>query len=316
MVDKRIVEYVQGDRITAFFAVRRVSVRDYHRGQFVSLELGDATGRIAGVQWDPDQFSLTELQEGQVVKIKGTVGEYMDRPQLVVEKMRLALDGEYDLNDILPHSPIPLDQRRARILALVERVQNTWVRQLLDAFFGDEGFLDRYLQAAAGKLWHHAYVGGLSEHSANVTELAIQVAAGYDFLDRDLLIFGGLMHDAGKIGQYDIAASIDYTDEGRLVGHINMADAWICHEADQIENFPNGLLMKLRHMILSHHGELQYGAPVVPQMPEAFILYYCDEIDSKMGAIARIRTKSGGEGWSEFVKMLDRHLYFGEGSGE
>jgi len=316
MVDKRIAEFAPGDKITAFFAVRRAALKESYRGPFVSLELGDNTGRIAAVQWDTDQFSLTELEEGMVVKIRGTVGEYQNRPQLVVEKMRPAKDDEYRLEDILPHSSVPLEQRRARVLSFLEKVENSYVRSLLDAFFGDAAFLDNYLRAAAGKLWHHAYVGGLSEHSANVTDLAVKVAVGYDFLDRDLLIFGGLLHDAGKIAQYDIGASIDYSDRGRLLGHINLADEWVCEKAAGIENFPEALLTKLRHMILSHHGEMAYGAPVVPQLPEAFVLYYCDEIDSKMGAIERIRNKSGGSGWSEFVKMLDRYLYFGEKEGK
>ena len=317
MEQKRIRDFVKDDFIEGFFSVRRKDVREYTRGQFVSLELGDNSGRINAVQWEPDQFALAELAEGMVVKLRGTVGEYNKKPQLVVARLRLATDDEYSLEDILPHSTQSREHRHARIKALVDKIENTYIASLAKAFFEDPEFLDAYLIAAAGKLWHHAFIGGLSEHSANVTELAVRVASGYPFINKDYLIFGGLLHDAGKVDTYSAdTAMIDYTDEGRLVGHICLADVWICERAAKIDNFPDKLLIKLRHMVLSHQGELQYATPVVPQMPEAFILYYCDEIDSKMGAIERIRSRHDGQGWSDWVNMLGRYLYFGDGPEE
>lgn len=312
MAEKQIKDFVVEDRVTSFFAVRKKTVREYTKGQFVSLELGDATGRINGVIWEPDQFALTDLAEGMVVKVRGVVGEYNNKLQLTINLIRLAEQSEYTLEQILPHSSQPVEQRRARLMALVEKIENGYIKQLVESFFNDEKFLDDFLTAPAGKLWHHAYLGGLSEHSANVAELALRAGAGYDFLNKDYLIFGGLFHDAGKIGQYSTDTVIDYTDEGRLVGHICLVDDWICRRAEKIEAFPEKLLMKLRHIILSHQGELEYATPVVPQMPEAFVVYYCDEIDSKMGAIERIRERHGGQGWSDYVGLINRYLYFGE----
>ena len=313
METKPIKDYVVGDHIDGFFVVRRKEVLDYTRGQYVRMELGDASARIRAIMWEPDQFTQDDMCEGMVIKVRGQVTEYNNRLQLTVARVRLAADDEYDLADIVAHSPQSREQRLARLTTLTEKVENTYIRQLMGLFWDDEAFLEGYLRAAAGKLWHHAYVGGLSEHSANVTELALRVATGYDFLNRDLLIFGGLFHDAGKVASYSSNLKvIDYTDEGRLLGHISMADQWICERAATIEGFPPRLLTKLRHMILSHHGELEYASPVVPQMPEAFVLYYCDEIDSKMGAIDRIRTRQDGKGWSDYVNMLNRFLYFGE----
>ena len=314
---KPVKDFVVDDRVENFFAVRRKEILDYTRGQYVRLELGDATGRIKGVMWDPDQFAMTELAEGMVVKVRGQVTEYNNKLQVTVKNVRLARDDEYNIEDVLPHSPQSVEQRRSRLMALTEKVQNTYISSLINSFWNDEVFMERYLKAAAGKLWHHAYVGGLSEHSANVAELAVRVALGYDFLDRDLLIFGGLFHDAGKTDTYTSDANtIDYTDEGRLIGHVCLVDSWIVDRAREIEAFPEKLLLKIRHLILSHHGELQYASPVVPQIPEAFVLYYCDEIDSKLGAIDRIRRKQGGKGWSEYVNMLGRFLYFGEDDKE
>ncbi|MCK4607630.1 MAG: HD domain-containing protein [candidate division Zixibacteria bacterium] len=312
MDNKRIRDFVLEDHVTGFFSVRRKVVREFTRGKFITLELGDSSGRIAGVIWSPDQFSLVELAEGMVVKMQGVVGEYNNKLQLSVERIRLAEDDEYTLEDIMPHSAQSLEQRRARILALADRIENNYIKSLTDSFLKDEEYLDAFLHAAAGKLWHHACIGGLAEHSANVAELALGVAANYDFLNKDYLIFGGLFHDAGKIAQYSTDIVIDYTTEGRLVGHICIVDRWISERAAKIESFPDSLLTELRHIILSHHGELEYASPVVPQMPEAFVLYYCDEIDSKMGAIDRIRERQGETGWSEYVKLLNRYLYFGD----
>jgi 3'-5' exoribonuclease len=312
MEGKKIKDFVVDDKVEGYFAVRKKDVREFTRGQFVSLELGDSTGRIAGVQWDPDQFALAELAEGMVVKVRGVVTEYNNKIQVTVSKIRLATEDEYKIEDVLPHSTQSREQRLARVRSLTDKIENSYIKALQESFWSDQEFLEEYLRAAAGKLWHHAFIGGLSEHSANVAELAVRVAAGYEYLNKDLLIFGGLMHDAGKVKSYSSEIVIDFTDEGRLVDHIAICDNWICERSRAIEGFPDKLLVKLRHMILAHQGEREFGSPVVPMMPEAFVLYYCDEIDSKMGAIDRIRLRQGGAGWSEYVKMLDRFLYFGE----
>ncbi|MEE8149572.1 MAG: OB-fold nucleic acid binding domain-containing protein, partial [candidate division Zixibacteria bacterium] len=242
----KIKDFEVEDIITGFFAVRRKDVRDFVRGQFLSMELGDSTGRIAAVMWEPDQFALAELETGLVVKAKGVITEYNNKKQFKIDRLRLAQKDEYTIEDILAHSSQPIEERRARILALTEKIQNSYIKNLTESFWNDEKFFNDYLVAAAGKLWHHAYIGGLSEHSANVTELALRVASGYEHLDNDLLIFGGLFHDAGKIEQDSIDTVIDYTDSGRLLGHICVADAWITERAHQIEAFPDSLLIKLR----------------------------------------------------------------------
>lgn len=315
-MEKQIKDFVLEDRVEGFFVVRKREVREYARGHFVSLELGDATGRINAVIWEPDQFALKELEESMVVKVRGVIGEYRSKTQLLVNRIRLAEEKEYTLEQLLAHSEQSYEQRKSRVEELTKRIENSYIRSLALSFWEDAEFFDRFLMAPAGKLWHHACIGGLSEHSANVAELAAKVASGYGFLDTDLLLFGGLFHDAGKMAAYGGDMVFDFTDQGRLLGHICIADNWIAERAGKIEGFPESLLMQLRHLILSHQGELAYASPVVPQMPEAFVLYYCDEIDSKMGAIDRIRKRHDGRGWSDYVKMLERFLYFGSPDGE
>jgi 3'-5' exoribonuclease len=307
-----IKDFVQNDTITAFLTVRRKEVKEYNGNTFISFEFGDASGRIAGIWWEPDNSAIEDIEEGVIIKVRGVVSLYRNKPQLKVQRMRLANDDEYDLADMLPHSIFSKEELKSKIISLTERVENSFVKKLIHIFLDDEEFFDEYLKAAAGKLWHHSYIAGLAEHSINVTEICLDMAGRYDFLDRDLLIFGGLFHDMGKMYQYRITSFIDYSDEGRLIGHINLADQIVTEKAGLIDSFPSKLLMKLRHLILSHHGHIEYASPVVPQVPEAFVLYYADEIDSKMGAISRIRDKERAGDWSEYVKLLGRYLYLGE----
>jgi 3'-5' exoribonuclease len=307
-----IKDFAQNDTVTAFLTIRKKEVREYNGNTYISFEFGDASGRIAGVWWEPEQSVLEELTEGDIVKVKGGIGLYRGRPQLRVLKLRRAKEEEYSLADLLPHSKFSIEELKSKIISLTEKVENGFIKSLLMAFWEDGSFFDAYLRAAAGKLWHHSYVAGLAEHSINVTEICLEMAKRYYFLDRGLLTFGGLFHDMGKMFQYRITSFIDYTDEGRMIGHISLADSLIVERAAAIESFPPKLLIKLRHLILSHHGQIEFASPVVPQIPEAFILYYADEIDSKMGAIERIREKSGGTGWSDYVNLLDRYLYFGD----
>ncbi|MCP4703918.1 MAG: HD domain-containing protein, partial [candidate division Zixibacteria bacterium] len=246
---------------------------EYNEKKFLSLEFGDSGGRITGVWWEPERFAFDDLEEGMVVKVKGNVQQYRGKNQLQVQKMRLAKDEEYNLADLLPHSVFTIDELKNKVIGLSEKVENSHISKLMESFWNDDDFFAAYLKAAAGKLWHHSYIGGLAEHSINVTELCIGIANRYDFIDRDLLIFGGLFHDMGKLSQYKITSFIDYTDEGRLIGHISWADHVLANRAESVEAFPPRLLMKLRHLILAHHGQIEYASPVVPQIPEAFILY-------------------------------------------
>ena len=306
-----IKDFIPNETVTAFLSVRKRDIREYSGSSFITFEFGDASGRIAGVWWEPEKFALEELEEGAVVKAKGILGDYKGSPQLKIIKLRMAKEDEYDLSQIIPRSKFSEDELRSRIISLTNKIENGNIKKLIDSFWNDQPFLDSYLRAAAGKLWHHACIGGLAEHSANVAEICLDMARRYSFLDKDLLIFGGLFHDMGKISQYNITSYIDYSDQGRLIGHICWADHEITKKAEGIGDFPSNLLMKIRHLIISHQGQLDYASPIVPQIPEAFILFYADEIDSKMGAIERIRDKTGS-GWSEYVKLLDRFLYFGE----
>lgn len=305
-----------GREVVSCFALRKVELRtkDSDGKQFLSLELGDATGRIDGVMWNDAAEAHARLAQGDIVQIKGTVGTYREAPQLRLEAVRRAEPGGWRPEDFLAQSPVPPAEREAAIRAEIKAVKDQHLSKLLAAFFDDRDFFDRFQAAPAAKLWHHAYVGGLSEHTAGVCRLAHAAAANYGLMDRDLLIAGCLLHDVGKVPEYRLGTYIEYTDQGRLLGHIVLGDQMLCERLGRIRGFPQEKALRLRHMVLSHHGERERGSPVTPATLEALALHHCDYLDAHAGAFTRIIRREGGQNkrWSDYVNLIDRHIYLPE----
>jgi 3'-5' exoribonuclease len=305
-----------GDRVTDFFALRKADLLEKDGRFRLSMELGDATGRVAAILWDatPEQAQL--LEPGQIVKVRGIAGTYQDQVQIRVEKVRPASDGEYDLGDYFRRASKSAEELGAVLDAMIERVGNNYLKRLLTSIFSDTDIRQKYLSAPAAKLLHHDIIGGLAEHSLSLAEVIVRLADHYPRLDRDILIAGALLHDIGKIWEYQVTAAIDYSDAGRLVGHISMGDEFVAGKADAIDQFPEDLLVHVRHLILSHQGEREKGSPVVPMTPEAVFLHHIDELDARMGAVEKIRERTGEADWSEYSRIFDRYFYFGFHGGE
>jgi len=310
-VNSKILELVPGERVEGFYALRKVERREHPGGERLALEFGDASGRIEGVMWDGFDTIVDDLEPGSVVKIRGMVSTYRDRPQIRVEKMRLAASDEVDVEDFLPRAPVDPAELASELDRFIASLQNPHLKTLMESLLGAGDARGLYLAAPAGKLWHHNTVGGLAEHSLNLARICDFAAQLYTYLDRDLLICGAILHDIGKIEQYEVGALIDYSDEGRLVGHINSGDFRVTTAMKHIDGFPVELELQLRHLILSHQGELAHGSPVVPMTREAFVLYAADELDSKMGALRHVAEKTGERPWSDYVNLIGRHIYFG-----
>jgi 3'-5' exoribonuclease len=253
---------------------------------------------------------------GTIVKVRGLVGSYLDKPQIRIEKMRQAKEDEYDLGDFFRKSSKSEEELAGLLDGMIGRVENSYLKKLLDAIFGDDDFRKLYLSAPAAKLLHHDYIGGLADHSLSLAEVVVRLSDHYPKLDRDILICGALFHDIGKVWEYEIEASIDFTDAGRLVGHINQGDEFVTGKADTIDNFPEDLLTHIRHLIVSHQGEKAKGSPVLPMTPEAVFLHQVDEMDARMGAVEKIRERTGDSGWSEYSRILERFFFFGHGEDE
>lgn len=308
-----LADYKIGDRLTEFLAVRRLQRKEYDGRQFLSLNLGDKSASIDAVMWEGFAEIVDRIRPGVVLRIQGFISEYRGRPQIKLERIRLAQAQEYDLADFLPASSVPSEELAGRLDEIIGSLADPDLRRLLENIYDREDIREGFLGAPGGQRWHHAFVGGLAEHTFAVVALCNFCAGLYPELDGELLICGALLHDLGKIKQYATSSVFEYTDSGRLLGHIVEGDELVADAVRHIGDFPREKAMRLRHLILAHHGELENGSPVVPQTREAFVLAYADKMDSMMGALGRIAEKTGEGPWSEWVNLISRFIYFGRG---
>lgn len=312
-----ITDIKDGDEFIGFYALRKCDLRDTDGSFRLEVELADRTGSLPGVVWEEAKLLKDQIARGDVVKVKGRLGSYRDRPQVRVERIRKAGEGEYDTDAFIPVTESDIEALTARVSALVESLTDPALRQLGELIFGNASFLREYTRAPGGSHWHHGCRGGLIEHSLSVAEVCEFLASRRYGLNRDLLVLAALLHDVGKIKEYSATTTIEFTDEGRLEGHIVIGERFVRTMCDRVENFPPRLKMLLSHCMLSHHGHREFSSPVEPMIPEAFALYYADELDAKLDALKRIMRECAGDGrtWSEFNRILGRHLYAGERNG-
>jgi 3'-5' exoribonuclease len=306
-----------GQKVTAFFILRHKE-RRMKKGSsesYLSFELGDASGRIFGSFWNAAEIDEHEFITGGIVKIRATVIEWHGQAYLNIDQIRPA--GESDqvsTESLLPKAARPVEQLLAEFETHVDAVSDVHLKTLLTHLVQDKEIRQLLKQAPGGKLWHHCYMGGLLEHTLSVVKIVRAVAQNYAQVNADLLITGALLHDIGKLFEYQCDGYIEYSDEGRLHGHIALGYHLIAARLDAQPDFPVDLRRRLLHLILAHQGQKEQGSPVVPMTREAFILYYADELDSKLGAFDRIceQEHEKGKRWSNYVNLLDRFFYFGD----
>ncbi|MFC2150260.1 3'-5' exoribonuclease YhaM family protein [Calditrichota bacterium] len=299
-----------GEKFDAFLVLRAKELLSKRDGEpYLKLEFGDRSGRLTGMIWEDAEQVYQQLFEGDVVKVRGMIEAYRDSKQVSIKMLRKAKsDDNFDPADFLPMTDVDPAILFAQLREITDDVKNKHLKQLLLEFFDDSNFAARWQVAPAGKLWHHNRIGGLVEHTLSLTRLCLVLADHYENVDKDLLIAGAILHDIGKVEEYAYETHIDYTDRGRLVGHITLGAQWTQNRIDKISNFPRELGDKLIHLILSHQDE--FGSPVRPAFVEAFLLNYADLIDSKMDALKRISGDlQEGEQW-KFVNLLQRHIRF------
>lgn len=305
-----------GDNVLSFLAIRKKELRKKYDSDdfYLLLELGDATGRISASVWDDAKSLFSELDVGDVAKVKGTVATYKGRTTINIDKIRKAAAEEYEITQLMAVVPKDRDLLWKQLRELISTVTQPSLKALLDEIFTTEDIKQRFYDVPAGKLWHHNYLGGLLEHTLSVTTIALQIASNYPGVNRDLLVAAGLLHDIGKIDTYQYQTFIDYTDKGRLVGHIVLGSQLVTGFIRQMDAFPEILETELIHLILSHQGKLEQASPVVPMTLEGLILYYADEVDSKANAFLRIKGKEQkpGQKWSSFINLTGQYYYFGE----
>lgn len=308
-------DYALNDRVETFAAVRKLDLREYNGKPYLVVEFGDRSGRLNGIFWNDPEEVVKSVSTGDVVKLMGRVGTYKDNLQIRMDAVRVAQEGEYDRNDIFPGPSRPLPELLAQFDSLMDGIEDPNLSELLKKLVGRDGlYREPFMQAPGGKLWHHNYRGGLLEHTLSVASICKDTGPRYPFIKVDLLLTGALLHDLGKVVEYDYRTDvIDFSDEGRLQGHIVIGHRMISDVIREIDGFPAELERGVSHLILAHQGNREYGSPVVPQTGEALLLYYADEMDSKAAAFGRIlgETARSGKTWSHFVPLMDRYLYAG-----
>jgi len=310
-----IIDLTPGNLVDDLFALRKVELREFPTGKMISLEIGDKTGRIKGVIWSGSQEMMKSLLPGKVYRVRGTVTSYKGETQVTVE--RIELTDDYEPRDFLPVGPVPTEELETRLDNAIGTFTDEDYRRLLTEVFSGK-FKNEFLTGVGGKLWHHNYIGGLAEHTFGVYDICCDMALRYPELDRDLLAAGALLHDIGKAASYSMTNFIDYSDMGRLVGHIVIGDQIINEAVAKLSDFPSNKHMMVRHLVLSHQGSYEQATAALPMMAEAFALYTADLLDSKLAAIRRIKSREYKPGirWSNYVNLLERHIYFGDDDEE
>lgn len=310
--DKRyLLDFEVGEVFTGYFVIRQKELRTRRDGApYLVLEFGDRSGRLRGNIWNEAQSIYDQLKPDDIVKLRGIIETYQGNRQIGVKNIRLINpDDPVDFDDFLPVSKVDPVKALARIRQYTRQFRNKFLRELLDLVFENDEMVTELLRAPGGKLWHHNRIGGLIEHTCGVVRICAIVGRMYPQVDRDLLIAGAILHDIGKTREYRYQTSIDFTDQGRLVGHIVIGAEWVMENTKRIDGFPEELRDKLVHLVLSHQGE--FGSPVLPATREAFLLHYADQIDSKMDALQRISEKMPDDQKWTFVRLLERHLLLG-----
>lgn len=283
-----LANFEEGKLFDGFFLVLSKQVRATKSGKpYLNLILGDKTGQLEGRVWEPgDPRIAKDFDKGDTVKARGSASRFEDRLQMKVDQIRKAAAGEVDKMDLLPATTYDVDGMWRQLLDFVDSFTEPDLKRLLVAILSDPALAQAYREAPAAKQLHHAWLGGLLEHVVSLLTLADRVAPHYPMLHRDLLLTGVILHDIGKVRELAWEVGFEYTIEGSLLGHIQMGVALAEKTMDSLPDFPPKLKTLVLHIILSHHGKLEFGSPKLPMIPEALALNFIDDLDAKMQAVA------------------------------
>jgi 3'-5' exoribonuclease len=303
------------EQVDSFYLVREKNLAVGKNGRsFLTLQLADSSGAIDSKAWDNVEQTAVDAEVGQVVKIKGQVQVYQGRKQLIIHKLEKIDQAQIDISNFVAHSTQDPKVMFAKLLEIVRTLGNDSIRQLIISCLEDPELKPMLMQAPAAKTIHHAWVGGLLEHTLSIAQLMDFIGRHYSFLNRDLLIFGAIFHDIGKVWELSWEHGIAYTNRGRLVGHMEMACELIDRKSQKILGFDPSLTDILKHIVLSHHGRLEYGSPKTPQFLEAMVVAMIDDFDSKISTVktlidndrnAAARTDIA---WSRYSELFDRYF--------
>ena len=303
-----------GEAIKSTFLVTEKNTAFTQKGApYINLRLRDRTGDIDGKIWDNAAVLEKLFKRGEVVYITGRAVSYRNALQITVSEVTKVDSAVIHPEDYAPVSRENIDGMFEAFAGYVDTIEDPWLKALLEAFFADDSFVSRFKKAPAAKGFHHAYIGGLLEHTLSTVRLLDMVARHYPMIRRDLLITGGILHDIGKIAEFNYDGMIDYSTEGRLVGHIVMSVEMLDTKIAAIENFPLALAMELKHILVSHHGETEFGSPKRPKTVEALVIHMMDDLDAKINAFHEFIEGSAeaDSDWTAFHRFFERFIYKG-----
>jgi len=305
----------EGDPFQGFLLAQEAAYKVSAKGsEYLELKLSDASGDLKAFLWDVRAIEgdMEAIRADAFLRVKGAVTSYNGRLQIKLDKARFAADTEVgDFSAFFPVSARPVPEMLAELDGFIGSIQDPWIHQLLEALFvTDEGLRAAFAHAPAAKSMHHAHLGGLLEHTLSVLGMAERACGHYRDLNRDLVVAGVLLHDVGKTAELSYQRSFGYTDAGNLLGHIALEAEWISRAVGKIPGFPEELRMQILHIVLSHHGRLEFGSPVLPKTPEALLVHYLDDLDGKLDTMFRaLKEESAGGSWSTYSRALERTIY-------
>ncbi len=307
---KYLKDYRDGDRVHDVYLCKHRQAAVTKNGKtYWNVILQDKSGTMDAKVWDPNSMGIEEFEPMDYVEVLGDVSSFQSSLQISVKRVRVCREGEYNPADYLPVSEKNIDEMYQEVLGMIQRTKNPFLKELLEAFFvKDTDFIKKFKNSSAAKTVHHGYVGGLLEHTLSVAQMCEFYCKQYPMLKRDLLITAALCHDMGKIREISPFPLNDYTDEGNLLGHIVMGVEMVGEKIRDIAGFPPVLAGEVKHCILSHHGELEFGSPKKPALMEAVALSFADNTDAKMETFKELLQNTDSTDWLGFNRLLDSNV--------
>ncbi len=307
---KFIQDYKDGDRVFDIYLCKHKQAATTKNGKpYENVILQDKTGTIDAKVWEPSSMGIEDYDALDYIEVYGEVTTFQGAYQVNVKRIRKCREGEYDPANYLPVSSKNIDEMYTEILGFVNSISEPKIKELLQSFFvKDEAFIQAFKMSSAAKSVHHGFVGGLLEHTLSVTNMCEYYTKAYPLLNKDLLIASALLHDIGKTKELSLFPENDYTDAGQLLGHIVIGSEMVDRKAAQIPDFPAKMLGYIKHCILAHHGELEYGSPKKPAIMEAVALNFADNTDAKMQTFTEILNGSTATGWLGYNRLFESNI--------
>ena len=301
----------EGERINEIYLCKSKQAALTKSGKpYDNVLLQDKTGTLDAKIWDPGSVGIDEFDALDYIAVTGDVTSFQGNLQLSIKRVRKVGEGEYEPENYLPVSDKDIDEMYQEMMGYIASVKNPYLSRLLHMFFDDADFAKAFKFHSAAKSVHHGFVGGLLEHTVSVTRNCNYFAQNYPFLNRDLLLTAAMFHDIGKLKELSTFPANDYTDAGQLLGHIMIGAEWIGEKIREIDGFPEVLASELKHCILAHHGELEYGSPKKPALVEALALSFADNLDAKMETVREVLAgvPENNLQWQGFNRLLDTNI--------